>query len=809
MKRCQFVRILSKSFLLLFFLYISSPAQDPGIPDTVRVSKTSASPGSKIVLSVTAYNDEAVTGLIVPLRFSGSALIPDSVSYLGTRLESASIKPFSIDTVEQKIVFGAIYFAAPLPAGDGIIGKLFFTVKDSATPQLVQIDTFVSEINYLSFVDTNSINPMEIFPTFKAGEITITEENLPPQFEPLGNQTVSEGESLNINLKASDPTGDVLKIFVLNPPPGSKIIDNGDGTARFSWVPDFTGLYSSQGSPIEVTFVVSDGFNLTKKRILIYVINRNALPVIILPQPETTLAGVPVGFQVSALDPDKEEVILSALGLPGVATFDNQNPGTFNWTPQLSDTGLFTVTFVATDPQGGTSQRDFNITVLSSGEFVLSLDKIDGYPGDIVAVPVQLANLDSIGGFDLLLHFDPTAIDLLNVIRTGTRTAGWEFFSFQENYQNISGDLKLVGFANIPDLNSTPPVAPGQGPILNLIFRINSDPGFAGFNIPVNFKFNDSTDNTLSDASGNLIYQSDITYRNGFVNILRTNLLLGDINLNGIAFDIGDAVRFANFFIDPVTYPFNSQQYANSDVNQDGIPATIADLVFLIRIIVEGPSAAGKIFAVNEEVEFRIQKQGSGFNFYTNTKNNLGGALFVIEHDPNSDFSIQFSEALASMDKLYQDEEGVLRVLIYSQKERSISSGENLLFTVYTPSANLKIKQSEFSDDSGNLLKVRTDKVSSVSIPEKFALDQNYPNPFNLETKISFSLTEDAQVSLRIYNIRGQLVRTLVQERRPAGFHTVSWNGTNQNGETVASGVYLYRLNVGEKSFSKKMSLLK
>ncbi|EQB63003.1 MAG: hypothetical protein RBG1_1C00001G0582 [candidate division Zixibacteria bacterium RBG-1] len=809
MRRCQFVYILSNLLLLFIFLYIPSPAQDPGTPDTVRVSKTQASAGSKIVVTVTAFNDEQVAGLLVPLSFSGTALIPDSVSYLGTRLDNASLKPVSIDIAAQRVLFGAIYFGTPLQPGEGVIGKIFFTVTDTALPQIITIDTYVTELNYLAFVDTNSANPQEFIPVFKTGEITITEENLPPKFEPIGNSTVYEGESLKVNLKAFDPTGDVLKIFVLNPPPGSKIIDSGDGTAQFSWVPDFTGLFSSQGSPFKVTLVVSDGVNLSKKEILIYVINKNALPIIILPQPQTTLAGVPVNFQVSALDPDKEEVILNALNLPVGATFDNQNPGTFNWTPQLSDTGFFTVTFVATDPQGGTSQKDFNITVLSSGEFVLSVAEINGYPGDVVTVPLQLMNLDSIGGFDFLLHFDNTALNLLNVTRSGTRTSNWESFTFQENYQNISGDLKVFGLADIPTLPLTPPLSPGQGPLVNLIFQINSDPGFAGFSIPVNFKFNDSTDNTLSDQAGNLIYQSDIAYRNGSVNILITNLLLGDINLNGIPFEIGDAVRFANFISDPARYPFNSQQYANSDVNQDGIPATIADLVYLIRIIVEGPSLAGKISSVTGEVDLKVQKQENSFGFYTNSAGNLGGGLFVFEHQPHANVTVNFSEALADMDKLYKDEDGALRILIYSQKGRSISVGENPLFTVYTESENLNIKQVEFSNDLGNLLKVRTNKVRPAQIPEKFSLGQNYPNPFNLETKISFSLTEEAEVSLKIYNIKGQLVKTLLHERKQIGNYTVSWNGTNQSGETVASGLYLYRLSVEDKSFTKKMSLLK
>jgi len=763
------------------------------------------------MVTVTAYNDEKVDGLIVPLKFSGSSLIPDSVSFLGTRLESAGLKPVSIDTINQKIIFGAIYLSGSLAEGAGVIGKLFFTVKDSVLPEVVSLDTLIDSSLYLSFVytDTNS-NVIEFYPQFISGEITITEENLPPKFEPIGNSTVYEGENLKVNLKAFDPTGEVLKIFALNPPPGSKIADNGDGTALFTWTPDFTGLFSSQNSPFQVTFVVSDGFNLTRQEILIYVINQNALPIIILPPPETTFAGVLVNFQVMALDPDKEEVFLNALNLPSLATFDNQNPGTFNWTPQLSDTGFFTVTFVATDPQGGTSQKDFSIKVLSSGEFVLSVDRIDGYPGDIVNVPVQLANLDSIGGFDMLLHFDATAINLLNISRTNTRTADWEFFTFEKDYQNISGDLKVLGLADIPTtLPLTPPIPPGQGPLINLVFQINSDPGFAGFGIPVDFKFNDSTDNTLSDQAGNLIYQEDINYRNGAVNILRTDLLLGDINLNGIPFEIGDAVRFANFISDPITYPFNSQQYANSDVNQDGIPATIADLVYLIRVIVEGPSAAGKISPVEEEPEVKIKRVANGFTYSTYSRNNLGGALFVFKHHPERVAQVQFSQTLDGMDIYCKDQEGVLRILIFSQKGKVIAGGENLWFTVQTESEELNLEQAEFSSDLGNLLKVKTNKFTPAQIPEKFDLGQNYPNPFNLETKISFSLTEEAEVSLKIYNIRGQLVKTLLQERRPIGSYTVSWNGINHKGEEVASGLYLYRLSAGDRSFTKKMSLLK
>jgi hypothetical protein len=88
-------------------------------------------------------------------------------------------------------------------------------------------------------------------------------------------------------------------------------------------------------------------------------------------------------------------------------------------------------------------------------------------------------------------------------------------------------------------------------------------------------------------------------------------------------------------------------------------------------------------------------------------------------------------------------------------------------------------------------------------------LHENYPNPFNPTTTISFSLSEDSHSSLTIYNIKGQKVKTLVNEELRAGTHNVIWNGKDNSDKSVSSGVYFYRLNTGNNSFSKKCLLLK
>ena len=100
--------------------------------------------------------------------------------------------------------------------------------------------------------------------------------------------------------------------------------------------------------------------------------------------------------------------------------------------------------------------------------------------------------------------------------------------------------------------------------------------------------------------------------------------------------------------------------------------------------------------------------------------------------------------------------------------------------------------------------------VSAITqVPEVFELQQNYPNPFNPETSIRFQLPVISEVTLSIYNLKGQLVRKLVNEEKQAGFHTVTWDAKNNAGNNVPSGVYLYRIQAGAFTDVKKLTLLR
>jgi flagellar hook assembly protein FlgD len=88
-------------------------------------------------------------------------------------------------------------------------------------------------------------------------------------------------------------------------------------------------------------------------------------------------------------------------------------------------------------------------------------------------------------------------------------------------------------------------------------------------------------------------------------------------------------------------------------------------------------------------------------------------------------------------------------------------------------------------------------------------LFQNYPNPFNPTTTIEYTVAKTRPVTITIYNVKGQRVRQLVDESRPPGRHTATWDGTTDRGDVVASGVYFYRIRIGGFTDVKKMVVLK
>jgi hypothetical protein len=109
--------------------------------------------------------------------------------------------------------------------------------------------------------------------------------------------------------------------------------------------------------------------------------------------------------------------------------------------------------------------------------------------------------------------------------------------------------------------------------------------------------------------------------------------------------------------------------------------------------------------------------------------------------------------------------------------------------------------------DRGGRFEISAGK--GLIVPSDFSLSQNYPNPFNPETEIQYGLPQAAKTTMTVYNVLGQTVKVLVDEYQQAGTYTVQWNGLDNNGEQVATGIYFCKLEAGHFTTTMKMVLMK
>ena len=132
----------------------------------------------------------------------------------------------------------------------------------------------------------------------------------------------------------------------------------------------------------------------------------------------------------------------------------------------------------------------------------------------------------------------------------------------------------------------------------------------------------------------------------------------------------------------------------------------------------------------------------------------------------------------------------------------------------YKPAKEYKVLNKETGQYVNSKIELRPYEFTTICFgnpvtPAMFTLTGNYPNPFNPTTTISYSIPQDGNVELVIFNIKGQKVKTLVEGSQPAGSYNVTWNGKDENDRSVSSGLYFYKLNSSGKTAVKKMLLLK
>ncbi|MCK4404175.1 MAG: T9SS type A sorting domain-containing protein, partial [candidate division Zixibacteria bacterium] len=140
-----------------------------------------------------------------------------------------------------------------------------------------------------------------------------------------------------------------------------------------------------------------------------------------------------------------------------------------------------------------------------------------------------------------------------------------------------------------------------------------------------------------------------------------------------------------------------------------------------------------------------------------------------------------------------------------------LGQGTDRLTSITVMKYNDEFAQSAF--DSSNVWTDVEEETAREELTAQFCLSANYPNPFNPVTRIQYTVggsqTHPLPVTLRVYNVLGQVVRTLVNERKERGTYEVIWDGKDESGDEVASGVYFYKLQAEGFSQTKKMVMMK
>jgi hypothetical protein len=152
--------------------------------------------------------------------------------------------------------------------------------------------------------------------------------------------------------------------------------------------------------------------------------------------------------------------------------------------------------------------------------------------------------------------------------------------------------------------------------------------------------------------------------------------------------------------------------------------------------------------------------------------------------------------------KIYRDgtELGTTTALFYA--DLNVPTGD---YTYHVTA----IYSDTYESAASNQVTVQHTDAPTPLVPTVTALSGNYPNPFNPSTDVKFSLKEAADVQIDIFNIKGEKVKTLVNDHMEAAYHSVTWNGNDDQGRTVGSGIYFYKMRAGKYTSTKKMILMK
>jgi hypothetical protein len=445
----------------------------------------------------------------------------------------------------------------------------------------------------------------------------------------------------------------------------------------------------------------------------------------------------------------------------------------------------------------GPWQTGYATCVLNSGgipgeTISLSVGKTHAFKGDTVSVALH-ADFPigkSYSASQIVLSgFEHQGLSFLSLDTAGTITAskGWNF-----QFNNTDSSV-IIASAGAQDIT-------GSGDLFNLKFLVDGDPVKT---VPINIV--SSMFNTGADS---------LVWTNGSVDIIQP--MLGDVDLNGIV-QAYDASLVLKHLVGLDT--LDHCQLSNADVTGDA-SVSAADARSILRYVV------GLVPAFPDTSVFGIVASGT---VHLSPINAQAGDIISFPVSLDGSQNVISSEGLLKYDKtalqyigtgssdlldsfVTNTIPGEIRFAGY-KNTASDQSGKLMIikFKVLGLSGKttvtlnkLRLNEGQVVENAGSSDIVLGVGGNLAAIPAQYALQQNYPNPFNPTTTISYSIQHDSRVVLKVYNILGKEVATLVNDQKVAGDYSVVWDA-----HTVPSGIYWYRMMSDDFSATRQMVLLK
>jgi len=293
---------------------------------------------------------------------------------------------------------------------------------------------------------------------------------------------------------------------------------------------------------------------------------------------------------------------------------------------------------------------------------------------------------------------------------------------------------------------------------------------------------------------------------------------LGDADFDSDT-DINDVLAVVDFILEE-DFP-TEDEFRNVDVNMDE-EINIADVIMIIDIIYGGNARTmsydmSEIAYVDMLTDYKKSMLGISIDY----QGPIRGIELEIEYDPEMVNILSTGLAKLQEDVMVNSkkmENGKFKVVVANLNSGSIENNENMYLNIplqfngndYQVST-ISLKDIKIAGADGSIIRslARTDLSDIKAIPVDFALQQNFPNPFNPSTEIRFDLPEADYVNLSVYNMMGQKIKTLTSGNMTPGYHSIIWNGTNDAGSKVATGMYFYSINTSQFQSIKKMLFLK